>query len=73
MKKLKFKTDHDPMCLFCKHGKEIPLTDDMTCSKKGIVHKESKCGKYEYDLLKRRPRRRLEMDTSKYSAEDFII
>jgi hypothetical protein len=73
MKRLKFKTEHGPMCLYCKHSRAVALTDDMLCAKKGIVPREGRCRKYAYDLLKRTPRRRLEPDFSRFAKEDFTV
>ena len=38
-----------------------------------LVSADYCCKKYEYDLLKREPRRKRELDTGKFSPEDFMI
>ncbi len=70
---MKFRSDQTPMCRFCTRGKPIPGTEDAICTLYGVVSADYCCKKYEYDLLKREPRRKRELDTGKFSPEDFMI
>ena len=68
-----FKYDHRPMCLFCTRAKKIPYSEDLLCSKYGAVSKKHSCRKFRYNLIARQVRRKKEVDTSKYTAEDFSL
>ena len=47
----------EPACEFCRYGKSAPDGSSVLCSVRGVMRKQSLCRKYEYDPLKRRPRR----------------
>lgn len=49
--------DYDPACELCLHGKLAPDGSCVLCSLKGVMRPQSHCKKYEYDPIKRRPRR----------------
>jgi hypothetical protein len=51
------KKDIEPACLLCVHGKMAPDMKSILCIKKGLMRPESKCRHFEYDPLKRVPRR----------------
>lgn len=68
-----FKDVESPKCYFCEHGKRIPNTSDVICSKKGIVSEEYVCKKYSYDIFKREVKRKANLNTSKFSREDFEL
>ena len=68
-----FKDVESPKCYFCEHGKRIPNTSDVICSKKGIVSEEYVCKKYSYDIFKREVKRKANLNTSKFSKEDFEL
>jgi hypothetical protein len=55
----KKKTAENPetpkMCLYCENATVINDDDNVLCSLKGIVKKEYRCKKCEYDPLKRIP------------------
>lgn len=70
---MEFKFDHKPMCLFCIRAKKIPYAEEMLCSKFGAVPKEHSCKKFKYNLMAREVRRKKDIDTSKFSAEDFSL
>lgn len=70
---MKFKSDQTPMCLFCTKGKPLPGTEDVLCTLRGIVSQDYCCKKYEYNILTRKPRRKRELNTDKFSPEDFEI
>lgn len=70
---MEFRSDQTPMCRFCTKAKPIAGTEDVICSVYGVVSADYCCKKYEYNLLTRTPRRRRELDTSKFTADDFRI
>lgn len=70
---LKFQYDHKPMCLFCRHAQKLPYSEDLLCKKHGAVSPEHSCKKFSYNLIARKARRKKEIDTSKYTAEDFSL
>lgn len=71
MNKLKFEKNKSKYCLYCIHANPLEYTDEVFCVKKGFVDKFSKCMKYKYDPLKRKPETKTV--TSKYSADDFKL
>lgn len=68
-----FKYDHRPMCLFCTRAKKIPYSEDLLCEKYGAVSPEHSCRKFHYNLIAREARRKKDLNTSKYTAEDFSL
>lgn len=70
---MEFKFDHKPMCRFCTRAKPIPYFGDMLCEKYGVVSEDHVCKKFRYNLLAREVRRKKEVDTTKFSAEDFSL
>ena len=70
MEKLKFTKNNIKYCVNCVHGKHLEYTDEVFCSKKGFVDKFSKCLKFKYDPLKRKPTPK---NASTYSEEDFKL
>lgn len=60
-----------PACEYCVHGH--PATDKrmVLCRRSGVVSPFYKCKKYEYDPLKRVPRRPPQLPT--FSADDFNL
>ena len=70
MEKLKFTKNKSKYCVNCVHGKHLDYTDEVFCSKKGFVDKFSKCLKFKYDPLKRKPTPK---NASTYSKEDFKL
>ncbi|MBE6781465.1 MAG: hypothetical protein E7540_01905 [Ruminococcaceae bacterium] len=71
MNKLGFEKKRSKYCTYCVYAKPLEYTDEVFCIKKGFVDKFSKCLKYKYDPLKRKPEAK--NLTSKYSAEDFKL
>lgn len=68
---MKFKFDHDPMCLFCEHAHKISESQELLCDFRGPVLEDYKCRKFKYNIFARNPRRKNTLDTSKYKKEDF--
>lgn len=71
MKKLNFNNNNSKYCLNCVNGNFLEYTDEIFCTKKGFVDKFSKCLKYKYDPLKRRPE--ANSTSVGFSEEDFKL
>lgn len=71
MKKLEFEKKKSKYCMYCVYGKPLETTDEVFCVKKGFVDKFSKCIRYKYDPLKRKPETATTSAT--YSADDFKL
>ncbi len=71
MKQLKFSKKNEKYCEYCVHGKHLEYTDEVFCTKKGFVNKFSKCIKYKYDPLKRKPDGTTV--SSGFTADDFKL
>lgn len=65
-----FSKDIIPMCLYCEHGKRIIATDDIICSKRGIVKPDHSCKKFRYTPLNRVPPKKAQQEVI-YTKEDF--
>ncbi len=65
-----FSKDIVPMCIYCEHGKKIMATEDVICSKKGIVKPDFCCKKFRYSPFNRVPPKKTSASTD-YSKEDF--
>ncbi|MCQ2461022.1 MAG: hypothetical protein MJ115_02610 [Clostridia bacterium] len=71
MKKL-FNEDITPACEYCHYGRITPDNNSVLCEKRGIMLPTSSCKSFKYDVLKRRPQKKLQIFAD-YSAEDFTI
>ncbi len=71
MNKLGFEKKMSKYCMYCINGKPLESTDEVFCVKKGFVDKFSKCRKYKYDPLKRKPESATANTT--YTADDFKL
>ncbi|MCQ2463929.1 MAG: hypothetical protein MJ177_11130 [Clostridia bacterium] len=60
-----------PRCEYCLHGKLTADGESVLCIKKGVMLPESSCRKYEYDPLKRKPKKRTVK--SEFVDSDFSI
>ncbi len=65
-----FSKDIIPMCIYCEHGKKIIATDDIICSKKGIVKPDYCCKKFKYTPLNRIPPKK-NLEQQNFTKEDF--
>lgn len=63
--------DYTPCCEYCLHGKLTADGESVLCVKKGVMLPESSCHKYEYDPLKRRPKKRTV--NNEFDNSDFNI
>lgn len=71
-KKKLFQENIEPRCVYCAKG--VPLEEGrILCSKKGVVGGGDRCGRFQYDPLKRVPPKPAALDTSKLSLEDFRL
>ena len=66
-----FGSKIEPACMYCRFGKRNGEAEKVFCSKKGIVDIFHSCRKFDYDPLKRVPKR-AEI-TSDLSADDFSL
>ena len=63
--KLKFTTEQKEtldiaeVCAYCEHAVPLLSEDEVLCRKNGVVSADYHCKKFSYDLLKRKPARRL--------------
>ena len=57
LKSLLRASSYKPACEFCSYGKPSPDGQNVLCSLRGVMRKQSCCKKYEYDPIKRRPER----------------
>lgn len=56
-KKLLNRNQYEAVCRICRHGRLAPDSESVLCIKKGIVDPDGKCRRYEYDPLKRIPKK----------------
>lgn len=71
MKRDKSKSEISPKCEYCVHGRLAADEETVLCPKKGIMRLDDACRRFQYDILKRKPRKAPEL--SGYSAEDFAL
>lgn len=60
-------------CFFCAYSAPLAATNDMVCSKMGIVDESSLCKKFKYDPQKKIPRRKPRLKADKFSPESFEL
>lgn len=65
-----FSKDIVPLCIYCEYGKKIMATEDIICSKKGIVKPDYYCKKFKYTPINRIPPKR-NTEKTEYCKEDF--
>lgn len=68
-----YRDCENPKCFFCAYSSSLAATDDMICTKTGIVKKDDLCKKFRYDPQKRVPKRVPKLNTKKFSKDDFSI
>jgi len=71
MKGLLRASKYEPACEFCRYGKSAPDGSSVLCSVRGVMRKQSRCKKYEYDPIKRKPNRAPLLP--EYDAEEFEL
>lgn len=57
-----FSKEIEKICAYCEYGKSIHGTDDIICSKKGLVRADHSCKKFLYSPLRRTPPKPVELD-----------
>ena len=59
-------------CDYCRHGTKLN-TNEILCTKCGIVSAEKSCRRFSYDPCKRIPPKTKVSDFSKYDEEDYSL
>ncbi|MEG0456944.1 MAG: hypothetical protein RR549_02310 [Oscillospiraceae bacterium] len=72
MKKSFFGNNITPACEYCCNGTKTADKKMVLCGKKGIVAPFYNCRKFNYDPLRRTPKRR-RINTQIYNPEDFKL
>lgn len=65
--------DVSKICATCRFASPLYSTEDFMCSKKGLVSAEASCKRYEYNRLMKRPPKKHNLNTDRFSPEDFEI
>ncbi len=71
MKVKLFSKKIEPACMYCRFGKRNGDSEKVFCEKKGIVDAFNSCRKFDYDPLRRVPRK--VNYSSDLSKEDFEL
>ncbi len=66
-------TDVSKICATCKFASPLHATDDLMCSKKGLVAQNFTCKHYDFNRLMKRPPKKRNLSTERFSPEDFEI
>ena len=66
-------TRYPHSCKYCKYSSNISIRREVFCKYRGVQSSNGICGKYVFDPLKYKVKRKRYMDTSKYNKEDFSI
>lgn len=63
-----FKKTKDPqkICRFCVNARLLDDTENVLCSKRGVVKESYVCKKYIYDYLKREPSKSAKTEPLEY-------
>lgn len=61
----------EPACEYCSHGRIASDPDMILCPKHGVVAPYYKCRRFDYDPLRRVPRRQPKLPS--FSPEDFSL
>lgn len=70
-KKHLFGDSIDPACVYCQFGRPAPDNVMILCRKYGPVAPHYHCKKFQYNPLKRIPKRKPKLPA--FTAEDFEI
>lgn len=66
-----FGNNIEPACEYCSNGKQSE-NNMILCLKLGVVNPGFSCKKFDYDPLKRKPKK-INHKLPEYSADDFKI
>ncbi len=58
-------------CAHCAFGSIVEGDKEVLCTRNGVMQPDDCCSKYQYDPLKRQPKR--QTLASGYSEEDFAL
>lgn len=61
MKKKYFGSDIKPSCSYCVYGNRAKEGNKVLCEKMGLVDATYSCKKWEYDPIKRVPKKQLDI------------
>ena len=67
-----FRKDIEPRCEYCRYGTALG-EGEIGCLKFGVTLVGESCPKFRYSPVKREPEKRLRVNASQYSAEDFEL
>lgn len=67
-----FRKKIDRSCAYCTRCTRYS-SDQMLCTKRGIVSNTYACWRFKYDPFKRVPLKPKPMDFSKYDEDDFSL
>ena len=67
-----FRKNIEPKCSYCQFATNL-FDDDTFCAKYGVVKCTDHCNFFRYDPLKRTPAKPVQIDTSKFSDQDFSL
>jgi hypothetical protein len=69
--KLDNNGQHSAVCEICEYATFLPDSENLLCSKMGVVAADYSCRRFLYDPLKRIPTPAAKLP--KFSAEDFLL
>lgn len=67
-----FRKKIEKSCSYCKYGTMLE-EEEVLCSKKGLVPMYSKCRKFQYDPLKRIPKKAKALNFDRFKDDDFSL
>ena len=67
-----FRKKIERSCSYCKFGTRLE-DEEILCAKKGIVPMYGKCRKFQYDPLKRIPKKAKAQNFEAFKDEDFSL
>ncbi len=67
-----FRKDIEKNCAYCANAGKVG-DEKFLCSRKGLVGPGDHCRKFQYDPLKRKPRKAKATDFSQYDEVDFSL
>ncbi|MBQ7822518.1 MAG: hypothetical protein IJ391_09595 [Clostridia bacterium] len=60
------KKNPENICRFCQSARLIDDSDNVLCSRKGIVREDHTCRRFAYDFLKRDPGKSAKIEALEY-------
>ncbi len=68
-----FRKNIEKSCAYCAHSAMIIGSEQIVCSKKGMLSCDQGCRKFKYDPLKRIPVKAKPKDFSQMDDTDFSL